>query len=305
MESGMALWALFLLAITLVAASALIIGVVALNRRGPRGQRGSKGLAGEDGEMGATGSTGSESYSSLNDIQNQVQLNNYQSFLLSNLYNQVAAGTPPPPIPSGRTILFQNQTAATTLDIYLTQGYPTATSPTILPSGAAVAPGSSVTWPIPQVQGWNGNFTAFPSGSPSVAGATIAEFGLNQLWSGATPPLRDTFDISTVPPGIGTLCNNGPHGFPPNTNNCVYFSRQSGFSTQQSYGYNIGIQIIPPSTGSLPSQNVTCTGMNGLSPDSIGYPNDTAFPKQQTIQCLNPPQGNYTVNFLDPVVPIP
>ena len=62
-------------------------------------------------------------------------------------------------------------------------------------------------------------------------------------------------------------------------------------------GYNIGIQIIPPS-GSLPSQTVICTSVDGDSPNSIGYPNDTAFPKQQTIECT----GNYIVNFLDPVV---
>jgi hypothetical protein len=160
----------------------------------------------------------------------------------------------------------------------------------------------SVVWSIPVIQGWNGNFTAFPTGTPSLAGGTIAEFGLNQLWSGFVPALRDTFDISTVPPGIGTLCNDGPHGFPPNTNNCVYFSQQSGFGTQQSYGYNIGIQIIPPSTGSLVSQPVACVGVLGNSTNSIGFPNDTAYPKQQTIECLSAPAGNYVVNFLDPVV---
>lgn len=288
----------FALAIFLVAA-ALAVGVGAIvatygtRRRGPRGRR------------GTTGPTGAPSVNSQNDIQQQVKSNGYQNFLISNLYSQLAEGTPPPSLPTGRSILFQNQTMSTTLDIYLTQGYPSAIAPTIITGGQAVAPGSSVSWSIPVIQGWNGNFTAFPSGSEWVFGGTIAEFGLNQLWSGFTPPLRDTFDISTVPPGIGTLCNNGPHGFPPNTNNCVYFSQQAGYSTQQSYGYNVGIQIIPPSAGSLPSQNVTCTGTNGLSPDSIGYPNDTAFPKQQTIECLAAPQGNYTVNFLDPVLTLP
>lgn len=283
------LFGAILLAI-LIAVAGLALAVVVYYRNGQNDRR---------GRRGSTGSTGSTPMSSQNDIQNQVKLNNYQSFLISNLYSQVAAGTPPPSIPAGRTILFQNQTASTTLDVYLTQGYPSATSPTIIAGGAALPPSGTVSWPIPTIQGWSGNFTAFPSGSPSIAGGTIAEFGLNQLWSGFTPNLRDTFDISTVPPGIGTNCNNGPRSM------CVALSRQSGFSTQQSFGYNVGIEIIPPSTGSLPSQNVTCTSSNGDSPDSIGFPNDTAFPKQQTIQCLTAPAGNYTVNFLDPVLPLP
>jgi hypothetical protein len=293
-------WQAFIWIVLILAIGGLIMGAIALNRGGSRGLRGRRGQTGATGVINV-----------LNDglqfdnIQQQVKLNNYQNFLLTNLYTQLALGTPLPSIPTGRSITFQNMTAATTLDIYLTQGYPSAIPATIITGGVAVPPGSSVVWPVPITQGWNGNFTAFPSGTPSVAGATLAEFGLNQLWSGFTPPLRDTFDISTVPPGIGTLCNNGPHGFPPNTNNCVYFSRQSGFSTQQSFGYNVGIQIVPPSTGSLPSQIVTCTGTNGDSPNSIGFPNDTAFPKQQTIECLAAPQGNYTVNFLDPVVAIP
>jgi len=283
----------------LLAAAALTLAVVAWKRSGDRRVRGPRG------SRGKTGTTGAGALTLQNDIQTQVKTNNYQNFLLSNIFTQLAAGTPTPALPTGRSILFQNLTASTTLDIYITEGYPMSSPATIITGGAAVAPGGNVIWPIPVIQGWNGNFTAFPSGSLSVPGATIAEFGLNQLWSGFTPPLRDTFDISTVPPGIGTLVNNGPHGFPPNTNNAVYFSRQSGFSNQQSYGYNIGIQIVPPSTGSLPSQIVTCTQTDGLSTGSIGYPNDTAFPKQQTIECLPAPQGNYTVNLLDPVVSIP
>jgi hypothetical protein len=287
-------WGWIALAVAVAVVALAVAGVsywaaVVRRRRGPRGA------------TGGTGSTGATSASALNAIQIGVKTDAYQNFLVSNLYAQLGASLPS--LPTGRSILFQNQTASTTLDIYLTEGYPNATPATIIAGGSAVAPGSSVTWPIPPVQGWNGNFTAFPSGSAWVYGATLAEFGLNQLWSGFTPPLRDTFDISTVPPGIGTQCNNGPHGFPPNTNNCVYFSEQSGFSTQQSYGYNVGIQIVPPTGGSLPSQVVTCTSSNGLSPDSIGYPNDTAFPKQQTIQCQT--GGNYTVNFLDPVIALP
>lgn len=291
-----AVWLLILLAL-LLGIAALVLGSVAVARG--RGRRGPRGVT------GFTGADGSSFGSTLNEIQQQTKLNGYQNFLLTNLYTQLNSGDPVPSVPTGRSILFQNLTESTTLDIYLTQGYPTVTVPAIITGGSAVGPGESVTWAVPTIQGWNGNFTAFPSGTPSVVGATIAEFGLNQLWSGYTPPLRDTFDISTVPPGISTLCNNGPHGFPPNTNNCVYFSRQSGFSNQQSFGYNIGVQILPPTGGSLASETVTCTQTNGLSTGSIGYPNDTAFPKQQTVQCLPPPNGNYIVNFLDPVVALP
>jgi hypothetical protein len=59
----------------------------------------------------------------------------------------------------------------------------------------------------------------------------------------------------------------------------------------------VGIRVTPPA-GSLPSSVVTVTQTDGDSPDSIGYPNDTAYPKQQTIELT----GNYVVDFLDPVV---
>ena len=249
----------------------------------------------------------------FDNIQQQVGRDQHHSFVLSNLYTQLASGMPPPVIPAGRTITINNGTAATTLDIYVTEGYPTAKAATIIPGGTAVAPGGSVIWAIPVVSGWNGNFTAFPTGSPWTSGASLAEFGLNQLWSGAVPPLRDTVDISNVPPGIGTQCNDGPHGFPPpfppdlpgDNPNCVYFSLTSGFSAQQSKGYNIGMQIIPPVSIILPpAQTVTAISPDGNSPESIGYPNDTAVPKQQTIDCLAV-GGDYVLNLLDPVFPLP
>ena len=244
------------------------------------------------------------------DIQQQVKLNNHRNFMIDNTITQLTAGDPLPTFPAGRTVTFNNMTSATTLDIYVTVGYPNAKGATIISGGSAVPPGGSVTppWPIPTTAGWNGNFTVFPTGNPVTVGASLAEFGFNQLWSGATPPLRDTFDISTVPPGIGTLCSDGPHGFPPpfppdphgSNPNCVYFSLQSKFSTQQSKGYNVGMRIIPPA-GSLNFATVTCTESNGDSPGSVGYPNDTAFPKQQTIELT----GNYTVDLLDPVLTLP
>nr|QBK86122.1 MAG: hypothetical protein LCMAC101_07170 [Marseillevirus LCMAC101] len=245
------------------------------------------------------------------DIQQQVKLNNHRNFMIDNTITQLTVPLPLPTFPGGRTVTFNNMTSATTLDIYVTEGYPNAKGATIIPGGSAVAPGApGVVWPIPTTAGWNGNFTMFPTGDPVTVGASLAEFGFNQLWSGAVPPLRDTFDISTVPPGIGTLCSDGPHGFPPpfppkphgSNPNCVYFSLQSKFSTQQSQGYNVGMRIIPPA-GSLMFATVTCTQSNGDSPDSVGYPNDTAFPKQQTIELTM--TGSYTVDLLDPVLALP
>ena len=140
-----------------------------------------------------------------------------------------------------------------------------------------------------------------PAGIPPPqynAGPTIAEFGLNQYWHGATPPLRDTIDISTVPAGIGTGLNNGPRSA------VVAASQAAGFTVQQSYNYNVGVQIVPPVGGGIvlpPAFTVTCTATDGDSPQSIGYPNDTAVPKQQTRDAID----NYIVNFLDPVVSLP
>jgi len=214
---------------------------------------------------------------------------------IDNIYNILASNALVTPITPGRTITFNNNTASTNLDLYLTVG---GTNPIPLTFLITInAGGLPYVWPIPNTYNWNGNFTTMPSGiSPPQynAGPTIAEFGLNQVWSGFVPDLRDTFDISTVPPGIGTGANNGPRSL------AVSLSRAAGFSVQQSFNYNVGIQIIPP-VGILPTQNVTCNVTNGDSPNSIGFPNDTAFPKQQTGGAL----GNYIVNFLDPVVSVP
>lgn len=78
---------------------------------------------------------------------------------------------------------------------------------------------------------------------------------------------------------------------------------------QQSYGYNVGITIIPPTPPTGPSYpplqtapywppvTVTSNNLDGASADSIGYPNDTALPKQQTTYS----SGDYTVLFTLPL----
>ncbi len=194
----------------------------------------------------------------------------------------------------GRMVTFNNTTSSTNLDLYITQG---GTNPMPITKLTTINVSGSFAWPIPITHNWNGNFTVMPAGAsvPKFnAGPTIAEFGLNQVWEGFVPQIRDTFDISTVPAGIGTNANDGPRG------TVVQLSRDAGFSEQQSFNYNTGIQIIPPA-GVLPVQTVTCNVTDGDSPDAIGFPNDTAFPKQQSGSAT----GNYTVNFLDPVVAVP
>ena len=217
---------------------------------------------------------------------------------IDNLYRALAAGATPPSIPAGRTITFNNNTASTNLDLYLTVGGTNPQPIALISSNISFGGGSHV-WPIPDdIYGWNGNFTTMPAGvSPPQynAGPTIAEFGLNQYWHGATPPLRDTIDISTVPSGIGTSVNNGPRSA------AVAASRAVGFSVQQSYNYNVGVQIVPPVGGGIvlpQAVTVTCINTNGDCAQSIGYPNDTANPKQQTRDAI----GNYIINFIDPVV---
>ncbi len=217
---------------------------------------------------------------------------------IENLYRAVAAAGSLPPITPGRTITFHNGTAGTDLDLYLTVG---GTNPQPIKMLATITTvGPDYVWPIPDdIYGWSGNFTTMPAGIPPPqfnAGPTNAEFGLNQYWHGATPDMRDTFDISTVPPGIGSSVDNGPRSA------AVAASRAAGFTIQQSFNYNVGVEIVSSVVGGvLPTVTVTCTVTNGDSPDSIGYPNDTAVPKQQTGVAT----GDYTINFLDPVVSLP
>ena len=214
---------------------------------------------------------------------------------LDNIFNALALGGLIDPITPSRTITFNNTTSATPLDLYLTVGGGNPQPITGIALGMAV--GGSHIYPISNTgYNWSGNFTAMPAGIPPPqynAGPTIAEFGLNQVWSGAIPPLRDTFDISTVPAGIGSTLNNGPRSA------VVAKSQAAKFSVQQSYNYNFGVSITPPTSVVLPQTvMVTCIDTNGDCAQSIGYPNDTALPKQQTTDAT----GNYIVDFIDPVV---
>lgn len=224
----------------------------------------------------------------------QVVVKDYTALAaqVQELTNTIIGGHTIASAPVGRKITFTNNTASTTLVLYLTEGYPSPSGPAPI---ATIAPTASHEWHIPSVNGWNGNFRAFPVGQTLVAGSTQFEIGVNQFVSGQTL-LRDTFNISTVPPGLGTKAANGPRSY------AVSVSLAAGYSQQQAYGYNVGMRVTPPASPPsppiiLPTQQVACTSTNGDCGGSVGFPNDTAFPKQQTGYAF----GNYLVELLDPV----
>lgn len=241
---------------------------------------------------------------------------NYQNQMLRNLTTIANIDSNTPPMETGRTITHKNETSIL-LDLYITIGGANPQGITLLttlqPKGQI---GDSYVFNIldydnstpPNPIGYNAqyNFNVLKSGDPIPqynAGPTLAEFGTNQIWSGAIPELRDTFDISCVPAGIGNLlCNNGQTC----RDKAVKLSVQSGYTQQQAYNYNVGCQIIPPTGTSIPSGNLSSVSItNSTAPYSsqaITYPLDTAIPKQQTGSAMVGIAGNYVVNWTNPIV---
>ena len=199
---------------------------------------------------------------------------------------------PLPPPPPGRTITFQNNTLATPLAVYFTKGAPDPVAPTII---ATLNPTQQHVWPIPDTWNFSCNFYAWTVGyTGCLNGATLIEPGFNQTWPDPTA-LRDTWDISTVPPGIGSQYPDGPRDA------AVALSFSRGYTVHQSRGYNFGMTITYSGTAIDPMTEpvvpVTANIITGDCPQSIGYPNDTAYPKQQTAFA----DGAYIVSFIDPV----
>ena len=151
-----------------------------------------------------------------------------QGNIIDNIYTALATAGAVGAIQPGRTVTFNNNTSSTNLDLYLTLG---GTNPQPLTKITTINVGNMFVWPISDTKyGLCGNFTTMPAGvtpPKSNAGPTLFEFGFNQVWSGDVPEIRDTFDISTVPPGIGNKANNGPRSL------AVQVSREAGFSIQQ------------------------------------------------------------------------
>jgi len=245
-----------------------------------------------------------------NTLISQTGINNVnvvQSNSINNVFSLISSGSSLPVMVTGRTITHTNLTGIN-LDLYITIG---GLNPQPVTKITTLAPGASYIFNIPDYDNngnpsgynWNGNFNVLKSGDSVPlhnAGPTLAEFGTNQIWNNVQyAPLRDTIDISTVPAGIGNLlCNNGQKC----RDTAVKLSQSTGLYTlQQSYNYNVGVEIIPPSGTALPSgnlQTVKCTNTKGYPSDAIGYPLDTGLPKQQTGSS----SGNYIVNWINPIV---
>jgi hypothetical protein len=191
------------------------------------------------------------------------------------------------PPPTAANVIFTN-TSNTTLDIYYTAGAPVPAAPTVI--ATLVKTVGTFTWPIPTVHNVSGNFFAVPTGKPAIRGATLFEFGFNQVYPGDAV-LRNTYDISTVPPIAPEPTSTRAE--------CVSASLLAGFSDAQSHGYNFGISLVPPvsvEVGFL-STPVSVAVTSGVSAGAIGFPLDTAYPKQQTIHTV----GDYALAFTNPV----
>lgn len=234
----------------------------------------------------------------------------YQNLNLRTLTTIANSQKSTPPMEKGRTITHINKTS-TPLDLYLTIGganpQPIKLIAKLEPNGKS---GDTYVFHILDYDigdkpiGYNlsYNFNVLETGKPIPkynAGPTLAEFGTNQIWAGFVPDLRDTFDISCVPAGIGNLlCNNGQAC----RDKAVELSLGAGYTQQQAYNYNVGCKIIPPTNTAIPSGNLeTVSITNSKAPYSsqaIGFPLDTAVPKQQTGRA----SGNYIVEWIGPIV---
>jgi len=184
--------------------------------------------------------------------------NETQNAVSQSILNLVANKKPLPEMKTGRTITHTNKTHIN-LDLYVTIG---GLNPEPLTKIATLAKnGGSHVFHILDYKkaiGYNAsyNFNVLPEGDkiPKYnAGPTLAEFGTNQIWASSIPDLRDTFDISCVPAGIGNLlCNDGQKC----RNKAVDLSKKSGYTQQQAYNYNVGCEITPPDKTKIPSGNL-------------------------------------------------
>lgn len=234
----------------------------------------------------------------------------YQNLNLRSLTTIASSNSNTPQMEKGRKITHINKTSSK-LDLYLTIGGAKPQGIKLIailePTGK---PGDTHIFDILDYDtsgspiGYNlsYNFNVLEAGKPIPkynAGPTLAEFGTNQIWAGFVPDLRDTFDISCVPAGIGNLlCNDGQVC----RDNAVKLSVKAGYTQQQAYNYNVGCKIIPPTDTAISSGNLQTVSLTDpkapYSSQAIGYPLDTAVPKQQTSKA----SGTYTVEWIGPVV---
>lgn len=232
--------------------------------------------------------------------------NNSQNFALRNILNLIDNGTNLPKMIKGRKITHTNNTNKN-LDLYVTIGgldpQPIKKIATLEKNGGEHV-FDILDYDKDKAIGYNAsyNFNVLIEGSKIPthnAGPTLAEFGTNQIWAKSTPELRDTFDISCVPVGIGNLLCDDKQTC---RNKAINLSKKAGYTQQQAYNYNVGCKITPPKETAIPEGNLkTVSITDSKAPylsQAITYPLDTALPKQQTGSA----KGSYKVSWIEPVV---
>ena len=159
------------------------------------------------------------------------------------------------PIFPGRTITFTNNTSDPTLELYVTIGG-TGNLLTKINSFTTTGSASAFVYDIPDSIGWSGNFQAWPTGGlpTNQLGANLFELSANDQTktAGVNNPLRDNWDISTVPPNIpDPQLDCGPR------DQCVAASYTK--ITNTGSGYFPGLELATTNSGSGLLTGITLT----------------------------------------------
>lgn len=148
----------------------------------------------------------------------------------------------------GRTFTFTNLTTdSPLLELFITVGGPGNT----LTSLGTFGQMDSIVYDIPTTIGWTGNFQVWPVGFLPVnqLGATLFEFSANdQVYNalGQKLPLRDNWDISTVPPYLPVpQLDCGPR----NQAVAVSYAPITAAGTGYNPGYNLDTSTSGSGTG--------------------------------------------------------
>ena len=167
---------------------------------------------------------------------------------------------------SGRTFTFVNLTTnSPALELYVTVGGVgnVLTSLGVFPGTGSV---NAITYAIPTAIGWTGNFQVWPVGMLPVneLGATLFEISVNeQVYDHSTVPptllpLRDDWDISTVPPNIPVpQLNCGPRdqavavSYAPITSNGYGYFPGNNLSVSGGSGSGLTVDVVSVSGGGL------------------------------------------------------
>jgi hypothetical protein len=165
---------------------------------------------------------------------------------------------------SGRTLTFINNTTdSPSLELYVTVG---GKGNTLTSLGVFQGTGEShaIVYEIPTTIGWTGNFQIWPVGflPTNQLGATLFEISVNdQVYNsqGQLLPLRDNWDISTVPPYLPVpQLDCGPRAqavavslFPITSVGTGYFVGYGLSTTTNGSGTGLIIDLLSVSGGGL------------------------------------------------------